>query len=33
MHGYKTMLRWISTLVEVERIGLECTGTYNAGLM
>ncbi len=32
-HGYKTMLHWMRSFGVVERIGVECTGTYGAGLM
>jgi transposase len=32
-HGYKTMLSWMRSFGAVERIGIECTGTYGAGLM
>ena len=32
-HGYKTMLAWMCSFGAVERIGVECTGTYGAGLM
>ena len=32
-HGYKSMLSWMRAFGFVERIGIECTGTYGAGLM
>ena len=32
-HGYKTMLNWMRSFGVVERIGVECTGTYGAGLL
>ena len=32
-HGYKTMLKWMRSFGTVERVGIECTGTYGAGLM
>lgn len=32
-HGYKTMVNWMRSFGTVERIGVECTGTYGAGLM
>ncbi len=31
-HGYKSMLNWMQSFGEVKRIGVECTGTYGAGL-
>jgi len=32
-HGYKSMLNWMQSFGEVKRIGVECTGTYGAGLL
>lgn len=32
-HGYKTMLAWMRSFGEVCRVGVECTGTYGAGLL
>jgi transposase len=32
-HGYKLMLNWMRTFGAIKRIGIECTGTYGAGLM
>lgn len=32
-HGYKTMLTWMRSFGEVSRVGIECTGTYGAGLL
>lgn len=32
-HGYKSMLNWMQSFGEVKRIGIECTGTYGAGLL
>lgn len=32
-HGYKSMLAWMRTFGTVDRIGVECTGTYGAGLL
>lgn len=32
-HGYKTMLAWMRSFGEVSRVGVECTGTYGAGLL
>lgn len=32
-HGYKQMLAWLRSFVELARIGVECTGTYGAGLL
>ena len=32
-HGYKTMLAWMRTFGNVSRIGVECTGTYGAGVL
>ena len=32
-HGYKCMLDWMRSFGEIKRIGVECTGTYGAGLL
>ena len=32
-HGYKNMLRWMHSFGAVDRIDIECTGSYGAGLM
>ena len=32
-HGYKAMLAWMRSFGEVTRIGIECSGTYGAGLL
>lgn len=32
-HGYKIMLRWMHSFGAIDRIGIECTGSYGAGLM
>lgn len=32
-HGYKTMLAWMRRFGDVSRVGVECTGTYGAGLL
>lgn len=32
-HGYKTMLAWMRSFGVVTRVGVECTGTYGAGLL
>ncbi|SDL62764.1 Transposase [Modicisalibacter muralis] len=32
-HGYKSMLGWMRVFGTVDRIGVECTGTYGAGLL
>lgn len=32
-HGYKSMLNWIQSFGKVKCIGVECTGTYDAGLL
>ena len=32
-HGYRLMLNWMRSFGNVERIGVECTGTYGAVLM
>jgi transposase len=32
-HGYKTMLAWLRSFGTVARVGVECTGTYGAGLL
>jgi len=31
--GYRKMLVWMQTFGEVTRVGVECTGTYGAGLL
>jgi transposase len=31
--GYKKMLAWMQLFGAVERVGIECTGTYGAGLL
>lgn len=32
-HGYTSMLTWMKTFGPISRIGVECTGTYGAGLL
>ena len=32
-HGYKQMLIWMRSFGELLRVGVECTGTYGAGLL
>ena len=32
-HGYKQMLAWMRTFGQLRRVGVECTGTYGAGLL
>jgi transposase len=32
-HGYKQMLLWMRSFGELVRVGVECTGTYGAGLL
>jgi transposase len=32
-HGYKQMLAWLRSFGQLARIGVECTGTYGAGLL
>lgn len=32
-HGYKLMLAWMRSLGELQRIGVECSGSYGAGLL
>jgi transposase len=32
-HGYKQMLAWMRSFGQLQRIGIECTGTYGAGLL
>ena len=32
-HGYKSMLAWMRSFGRVQRIGVECTGSYGAGLL
>jgi transposase len=29
-HGYKSLLTWMRSFGELERVGMECTGTYGA---
>ncbi len=31
--GYRAMLKWMRSFGDVKRIGVECTGSYGAGLM
>jgi len=31
--GYRAMLNWMSSFGQLERVGVECTGTYGAGLL
>jgi hypothetical protein len=31
--GYKKMLAWMRSFGELDRVGIECTGTYGAGLL
>lgn len=31
--GYKRMLAWMRSFGELVRVGVECTGTYGAGLL
>src|SRR6266851_3894086 len=32
-HGYRQMLAWMRSFGELLRVGVECTGTYGAGLL
>jgi len=32
-HGYKAMLGWMRSFGELARVGIECTGSYGAGLL
>lgn len=32
-HGYKQMVAWLHTFGQIERIGVESTGSYGAGLL
>lgn len=32
-HGYKQMLLWMRSFGELARVGVECTGSYGAGLL
>jgi transposase len=32
-HGYRQMLIWMRSFGELLRVGVECTGTYGAGLL
>ena len=31
--GYRAMLKWMRSFGDLKRIGVECTGSYGAGLM
>ena len=31
--GYRQMLAWMASFGTIERIGVECTGSYGAGLL
>ena len=31
--GYRAMLRWMRAHGDIARVGIECTGSYGAGLM
>ena len=32
-HGYKQMLVWMRSFGQIQHVGVECTGTYGAGLL
>lgn len=32
-HGYKLMVKWMKAFGQLSRVGVECTGTYGAGLL
>ena len=32
-HGYKQLVQWLRSFGKIARIGVECTGTYGAGLL
>lgn len=32
-HGYKEMLKWMSSFGKISRVGIECSGTYGLGLL
>ena len=32
-HGYKLMLTWMRSFGQLQKVGIECTGTYGAGLL
>src|SRR3546814_270929 len=32
-HWYKQMITWMRTFGRIERVGVECTGSYGAGLL
>jgi transposase len=32
-HGYKQMLTWMRSFGSLQRVGIEATGTYGAGLL
>ena len=31
--GYRALVRWMRTYGDIARVGVECTGSYGAGLM
>ena len=31
--GYRAMVRWMRSFGDIARVGVECTGSYGAGLM
>lgn len=32
-HGYKQLVTWLDSFGQISRVGVECTGTYGAGLL
>ena len=32
-HGYRLMLTWMRSFGDLQRIGIECSGSYGAGLL
>ena len=32
-HGYKQLVQWLRSFGHIAGIGVECTGTYGAGLL
>ena len=32
-HGYRQLLAWMRSFGDIQRVGVECTGSYGAGLL
>lgn len=32
-HGYRLMLIWMRSFGDLQRVGIECSGSYGAGLL